>query len=536
MARPPLPPFLADILDDRQARTTLIVGAAALLAAGLDPKVWGPSLSTVQAAIRERPELESYVLLGAVGAAILLLVGGAIGDLNRARPLILGGLATLVATGVAGLFVTDGPLLFVDRLVGAAASSIVIPVSLASVALAYRGVARATAIGLAYAAYGGGTALMPILLTVIPGQHWPGFVIAPLVAAIALAAAWGRVPDLEGPGRHERPYVLGTALWASSVVAISSGVLWFGSGWDNPVRLGLIGLGVALFVAFLAWERRRRAGHPASLKVDRRPVTIALFAGVVIAIAQAVPLAQLPIYFSIVARFGPVFGIVAVAPLFIALVAAGPIAGFLLSRFSPRVLVGAGLVVVGFGNIAVSLIAGPSTWYVLFIVPLVLIGAGFVIATTVRTAIIFASVPRGLPATAAALNQASISLGDRIGLVLVTAIVAQVSLATFDGSIGGLAPDAAAAARQQFSDLLYAIGTPSFQSLAGAIHPNDVAGYVDAYLTGVRTALLLGGVAALFGGAIAWFGLGRHDPLVARGVDPMGSVYEHRDERVPAEA
>ena len=99
MPRPPLPKVLADVFDDRQARTTLLAGAVALFAAGLDPKVWGPSLSTVQAAIRERPSLEAYVLIGAVASAILLLVGGAIGDLRRARPLIVGGLATLVVTG-----------------------------------------------------------------------------------------------------------------------------------------------------------------------------------------------------------------------------------------------------------------------------------------------------------------------------------------------------------------------------------------------------------------------------------------------------
>ena len=230
MPRPPLPKVLADVLDDRQARTTLIAGSFALLAAGLDPKVWGPSLSTVQAAIRERPSLEAYILLGAVGSAILLLVGGAIGDLRRARPLIVGGLATLVVTGTVGLLVPSGPVFVVARLIGAAASALTIPASLATVALAYRGVARATAIGIAYAAYSGAIAVMPILLTVVPGAQWPGFVAAPIAALVALVVVRGRIPDLERPGRLERPYVLGTALWASAVVAISSGVLWLGSG------------------------------------------------------------------------------------------------------------------------------------------------------------------------------------------------------------------------------------------------------------------------------------------------------------------
>src|SRR5512132_1199053 len=168
MNRPPLPTFLADIVADRRAMATLLAGAASLFAAALDPKVWGPTLTSVQAAIRERPELETYILVGAVGSAILLLVGGAIGDLRRARPLVLGGLVVLVATGVTGLVVTSGPLFLADRFVGTAAASIVIPASLASVALAYRGIARATALGLAYATFGAGQALGPILLTAIP--------------------------------------------------------------------------------------------------------------------------------------------------------------------------------------------------------------------------------------------------------------------------------------------------------------------------------------------------------------------------------
>jgi DHA2 family multidrug resistance protein-like MFS transporter len=531
MQRPPLPRFLAELVADRQAASTLVAGALALFAAGVDPRVWGPTLTTVQSAIRARPELEALVYVGAVGAAVLLLAGGAIGDLRRARPLILGGLVVLAVTGVAGLIVTSGPVFAATRLLASGAAALIVPVSLASVAMAYRGVARATAIGFAYAAFGGGQALMPILLTSIPGAHWPGFGVGALAAVIALRVAWRRTPDLPRPGRAERPYVLGTALWASSVVAISAGLLWLGGGWDNPVRLAIIGLGVVLLLAFFAWEARRRAAHPAALTVDRRPVTIVLFVGVVIAIAQAVPMTLLPFYFTAVAGYGPVFGIVALAPLFLALVAAGPVAGFLLARTSPRTLVGAGVLAVGLGDLGVAVIAGPTTGYVLYILPLVLVGAGFVIATTVRTAIIFASVPRGLPATAAALNEASIAVGSRVGIVLVTAIVTQTALAAFEPSIASLPADAAAAARQQFSDLLYAAGTPSFASLAEAIHPADVAAYADAYVTGVRTAMFLGGIAALLGGVVAWVGLGRRDPLVAKGVDPMGSVYEHRDER-----
>ena len=218
-----------------------------------------------------------------------------------------------------------------------------------------------------------------------------------------------------------------------------------------------------------------------------------------IAIAQNIPMAQLPNYFAVIMGYGPLFGIVAVAPLFVALVVAGPIAGYLLGRVSPRTLVGGGIVAVGVGNLAMGLILGRDASYIGFVLPLLVIGGGFVIATTVRTAIIFASVPRGLPATAAALNEASLQVGARAGILVSTAIIGQVGLSTLDATLAqaGVSAETAAAQHDQFAGLLAVFGTPAFASLVGSVHPDDIAGYADAYLAGLRSALMLGGAAAI---------------------------------------
>jgi len=245
--------------------------------------------------------------------------------------------------------------------------------------------------------------------------------------------------------------------------------------------------------------------------------------GVILGIAQTAPMMELPRYFQMVLGYGPLFAVAALAPLFGALVLAGPVAGFLLARYSPRTLVGVGAIVVGLGSFLLSLISTPSAGYLWFIVPCALVGAGFVVATTVRTAIIFASVPRGMPATAAALNEASISVGARIGIVLVTAIVAQVALATYTASVAGLPAAEAQQAIGAFQDILAVVGTPSFSQVAAAVEAANVQPYKDAYAAGVQAALALGGLTAVVGGLIAWVALGRHDPLA--------TVYEHRDER-----
>src|SRR6188472_3666450 len=166
MARPQLPPLesvVGDLFADRTRVRTLVAGAAALLAAGIDPRIWAPQLTTVQAAVRAQPGLDSLIMLNGLAAAIVLLAGGAIGDLSRARPLIRGGLVVLVGTALVGLLLPDTPMF--------AAARIVFPVALASIALAFNGIARATAIGIGYAAFGIGQAVMPILLEVVPGSY-----------------------------------------------------------------------------------------------------------------------------------------------------------------------------------------------------------------------------------------------------------------------------------------------------------------------------------------------------------------------------
>ena len=523
MRRPSVPAFIAELFAEPVARNGLLAGSAALFAAALDPKVWGPALPNVQAAIRERPGLEAVVLLAALGGSALLLLGGAIGDSARARPIIVGGLAVELLASLVGLLVSTGTLFIATRFVGHAAAAFIIPASLALVATSYTGIARATAIGLAYGAYGAAGAAAPILLQLVPDSRAPAFLAAIAACGLAFWFVRGRIPELPRPSLPERSYVVGTAIWAFGIIALTVGVTWIGGTWDNMLRWAIILGGILVLALAVAYDRRRTRRAVGRVRIERRPVAIAVIVGVILGIAQTAPMMELPRYFQMVLGYGPLFAVAALAPLFGALVLAGPVAGLLLARYSPRTLVGIGAIVVGLGSLLLSLISTTSAGYLWFIVPCALVGAGFVVATTVRTAIIFASVPRGMPATAAALNEASISVGTRIGIVLVTAIVAEVALATYTATVAGLPAAEAQQAIGAFQDILAVVGTPSFSQVAAAVEAANVQPYKEAYAAGVQAALALGGLTAVVGGLIAWVALGRHDPLA--------TVYEHRDER-----
>ena len=254
-----------------------------------------------------------------------------------------------------------------------------------------------------------------------------------------------------------------------------------------------------------------RAAQPAGIEVEMRPVAVVLAVGLFIGLAQAVPMTLLPVFFQVILGFGPIFAVAAIAPIIVALVVAGPVAGWLLPRSSPRVLVGGGLVAVGLGDLLLGLVAGRGVSYLLFILPFVLVGAGFVIATTVRTAVIFASVPRDLPGSAAALNEASVGLGGRIGIAAASLVLAQATLGAFTAT---LPPGAeASAAAEPLRGLLIALGTPGFAAAVSGADVSLLPAYAEAYVEGIRLVHLGAGVTAVVAGLLAGVLLGRRDRL-----------------------
>jgi MFS family permease len=528
-----MPDVVTDLYRDPAAARKLAVATLALLAAGLDPRVFYPGLMAVQGALRTRPEIEQMLLLGGVLSAFALLVGGVLGDTDGRRRIQIGALGTLVVTGVLGLLFQDGPVFLAAQFIGAAAASIILPIALAMVAVTYQGIARATAIGVAYAAYAAAGAAAPILLTLFgpTGPRWPAFIAATIAAVIALEAARRSWVDLPSPSRRQRRRVRATAIWATGVIATFTGFLGLaqeftdrlrtGDGLLQWLQIGLLVGGLALLAVAAIVERGLSSDD--AVRIARRPVATALLAGFILAFAQVVPLAQLPLFFQLINGYGPLGAGVALAPFIVALVVTGPVVGVLLGRIAPRPLIVGGITAVGLGNIVLGVVVGPTAPYVVHILPMLLIGAGFVVATTVRTAIIFASVPRGLPATAAALNEGSLALGVRAGLVLSTTMIAALALDQYAETLAGATNAVIDAALAGFSEVLAAIGLPAYALLISELDPADAFAYGNSYILAVRTVFVSVGVLTLVAAAGTWFLVGRRDPL--------STVWDYRDER-----
>jgi DHA2 family methylenomycin A resistance protein-like MFS transporter len=469
MQRAQLPPFLADFLEDRTALRALAAACLALAAAGLDPHVLDPGSLRGQAILGAVPATEWLFTLATLAQVGLLLLGGAVADTLRSGRLLRAALVALAAASVGAILMPAGPGLLASRFVAWASDGVIIPFAVGAVALLYRGEPRATALGVLFTVYGATTLLAPALSTL--GTGLPEILALLLCAAAALLALWAThrwLPALPpAPSSHRRTIVL-TAVWAFGVVAAVDGLVQ-----AEPWLVGTGGLIVGgALLAQRAGRRRHRDG------IDARRTGAALAAGVVIGFSQGIPLLVLPLFFTALQGVENLLATAMLAPFVIGLVTVGPLTGLLLSRFTPRLLLIGGTWAIALADLAFFAVIDPTTPYAAFVVPFVLVGAGFVAATAVRTAVIFASTPRAMPATAAALNEASIGVGARLGTTLVILVRT--------GALGAI---------------------PETEWL--------------------RVSLLAAAIAGAIGGIVIFLLLGRGDPV--------RSVWDLREERAAAE-
>jgi len=522
-----LPAFVRDLLADRAAMRTLLVAAAAIAAAGLDPHILDPGMPAMRSALAADPALQGWFLLAAVLQSGFILLGGFLADSLRSVRLLQLALVGLALASLAEALTSSDAVLYLLRIVAWACDGVIITFAIGAVAASTAGENRATALGVAYGVLGATMAVAPALSIILGewGVAWPAFLACGVMSVVALRLT-PRLPVRPPSTAVGRETMATVTLFAFGVVAFAACLIDV-TAPNQLIRNGGIVVGIVAMSGGLLLRLRARGRH--GTWIGFRPVTVALGAGVVIGFAQAAPLLHLPILFEHIQGRPTLLAIAGIAPFVIALLIAGPLSGLLLERFRPRTLIAGGLVLVGVANLLLWSALSRDMSYLASIIPFVLIGAGFVIATTVRTAVIFANMPRGMPSIAAGFNEASIGVGSRLGIVVATVVTMQVALAaTPVPRQGGLISAQPGLGESTLRELVLRIGLPGSRDLVAGLDQAAVTRAFDAIVQGMAMTELVLGLVAIATGIIAWLLMGRSDPV--------GSVWDLADERTAAEA
>ena len=190
----------------------------------------------------------------------LILIGGSLGDVYGEKRIFTLGVGGFGAASVVCAIAPSIEVLVFGRALQGAFGALLTPASLAIIVNAFSGRERGEAIGM-WTAYSGVAAIVGPLaggwLVDTLNWRWIFAINVPFVAITLVLTA--KMPALAHPGAGRRPDWIGATLCGVGLAGPTFGLIqqpaW---GWEDPrVALPIV-LGLAVFAAFLVWERRSR--------------------------------------------------------------------------------------------------------------------------------------------------------------------------------------------------------------------------------------------------------------------------------------
>lgn len=448
----------------------------------------------------------------------LLLIGGSLGDLLGERRVFTIGVTAFGVTSVLCALAPTIETLVVARALQGVAGALLTPAALAVIVATFPASERGRAVGTWLAWSGIGTVLGPLVGgQIVDSTSWRWiFAINVPIVLLTLALVARFVPA--GRGGSDRPHLdwRGAILCALGLAGptfalIEQPVL----GWSSPAVLvpGLVGL--ALFAAFLLYERRAREPMlPLGLFRRRNFAvgnleTFSMYAGL------SMLFFFLVLYLQQVAGYSALEAGLASVPVTVVMFLLSGRFGALADRVGPRILTGAGPLVAA-GGFALLVRLGGEVDYASELLPaLLLFALGLAMTVAPLTATVLAGADERNAGIASGVNNAIARVAALIGVAGVGVLVAAQFSATLDADLGERrlsAPARAAldrAERQPLAPVDLA-GVPS------AERPAIARAVEEASVSGFRLAMGTGAVLVALGGVLGAIGI--RDPRRERRV------------------
>ena len=384
--------------------------------------------------------------------AALLLTGGLLADLIGRRFVFMTGAAIFTAASLLCALAPNISLLIGGRALAGLGAALLLPASLAIIRVIWPDhIERGRALGIWAACNGLALAIGPTLGGFLIGQFgWRSIFL--VVVPIGLATFALAVPTMpETADRQERHFdALGQALGGIAL----GGLAFAAIQADRTVIMALIALVIAIlaFLLFIKVETERGAAALVPLAMFRsRGFLGAMTATTGMTFGMYGVLFLLPLAWQSSGILDLLNIGLALIPMALVFVLVSPFSGVLSHKLGNRSIISGGVAVIGFGLLIISASAGEKSIWIAE-VGLALTGLGMGLATGPLLAVAVGAVPVARSGTAAALINVARMAGATIGVAVLGAVFA-------------------------------------------AAH--DIT-------TGLRLAMLLGGMVQLTGAAVAW--------------------------------
>ena len=328
------------------------------------------------------------------------------------------------------------------------------------------------------------------------------------------------VPETAEPGRH-RLDILGTALIGGALFAIVDAIIEApGRGWTAPATLAETAAGLAALAVFAWWELR--IAHPlVDLRIfASRAFSTAAASVTVIFFALFGSLFVLTQYLQLVHGYSPLSAGLRALPFALAIGAMSPLSPILASRFGTRLVIPAGMALMGLGLLDLST-AGVHTAYPPIALAVAIMGAGMGLVMAPASTTIMTTVPAHQASAGSAINDTIREVGGALGIAIIGSLAAAVYRSRLTHvltgrHVPGLVVHGAASSVAAADAAGQQAGGAPGSELVAAAH----SAFVNAMAMGVRVAAAVALVAAV----AAIFALPRRHQPQATQIAPVTEV------------
>lgn len=483
------------MLERRRRWWALAALVPGVLTIGFDLTILNVALPTIARELEAGTDalqwiVNSYVLV----FAGLLLPAGVLGDRYGRKRLLLIALALFGVVSVIAAAADEPGVVIAARAVMGLGAAAVLPITLAVLAVLFpEERERGKAIAVIVTAVGVGFPLGPILGGYLLEHFWWGsiFLINVPMAALAMIAITLLLAESRDPA-PPRLDVLGGALSTAGLTIFVYAVIEAPErGWDAPVVLGGLAVGVALLAAFVWWELRT----PQPL-VDLRMFGRSSFLWGTVATAVAGfaifgLFFTMPQYLQFVAGHDALGTGLRLLPMIGGLVVGAGLGQRLAARIGPRAPVALGLLLIGTG-LGAGATTDVTSGYGFVAAWLALAGVGLGASLAVATDAVLGSLPPERAGGGIALTYALRQASGALGVALLGSLVAQTYADHVNAS--GLPAPAADAARDSIVGALAVAAQLDAPALASSAR----AAFVD----GLALVLIVCAAIAVLGAAL----------------------------------